>query len=87
MKHTKDPDAKLDYKIDWSPWLEGDTITTSEWNIPTALTASGQSNTGTDATIFLQGGKKGETYTVTNRITTSGGRIDDRSFTLEIKDK
>ena len=27
----KDPDAVLDYYLDWGPWLAGDTIVTSAW--------------------------------------------------------
>ena len=31
MTFTKDPDAVLDYSVDWSLWLAGDQISTSEW--------------------------------------------------------
>ena len=31
MTFTKDPDAVLDYSVDWSLWLAGDEISTSEW--------------------------------------------------------
>ena len=31
MTFTKDPDAVLDYSVDWSLWLAGDTISSSEW--------------------------------------------------------
>ena len=31
MTFTKDPDAVLDYSVDWTLWLAGDQISTSEW--------------------------------------------------------
>ena len=31
MTFTKDPDAVLDYSVDWSLWLAGDQISSSEW--------------------------------------------------------
>ena len=31
MTFTKDPDAVLDYSVDWSLWLAGDEISSSEW--------------------------------------------------------
>jgi len=29
----KDPDAVLDYSVDWSKWLAGDQIQTSAWSV------------------------------------------------------
>ena len=85
---TKDPDAVLDYSIDWSKWLAGDQIQTSDWSVSgTGLQASDESNTTTRATVWLSGGALGQSYTVTNRITTSGGRTDDRSFTVKIAER
>lgn len=31
MTFTKDPHAVLDYTVDWTRWLAGDTIATSAW--------------------------------------------------------
>lgn len=85
---TKDPDANLDYAIDWSDWLDtGDTIATSTWLVPTGLTAGTDSNTTTSATIWLSGGKGGVSYLVTNRITTTAGRETDRSFTVSVQER
>ena len=87
VTYTKDPDSNLDYKVDWTAWLGSDTITASVWTVPAALTKSNESNTDTVSTVFIAGGKKGNKYVVTNRITTVNGRIDDRTFELEIVEK
>ena len=80
---TKDPDAILDFSVDWSTWLnEGETITASAWTVPTGLTLDSSTFDDTGATAWLSGGTHRRTYTVTNRITTSDGRTDDRSLTI-----
>ena len=82
--YEKDPDATLDYSIQWSSWLtSGDTIADAEWVIPAGLTeAAASSVTSTTATCWLSGGTVGERYVVTCRVTTAGGRIDDRSILI-----
>lgn len=84
---TKDPSAVLDYQVDWSTWLDGDTITTSAWVVPAGITETTSTNTATTATIWLSGGTAGERYRVTNRIVTAGGRTDDRTITIRVEDK
>lgn len=84
---TKDPDAVLDYEINWTAWLNGDTISSSSWTVPAGLTKDSDSFTDTVTKIWLSGGTDSETYTLTNRITTSGGRTDDRSVTLSVASK
>lgn len=87
MIKTKDPDALVDYSVNWSRWLDGDEIASSTWLVPAGLTNEGEDNTTTTATIWLSGGTIGTSYTVTNRITTVAGRTDDRSFTLTIAER
>ena len=91
MKYTKDPDAVLDYSIDWSAWLPtGDTITASTYTVNSdaadAIVVDDTSFNTTTTTVWLSGGVAGQTYTVTNHITTSAGRQDDRSLTIKIKE-
>jgi hypothetical protein len=84
----KDPDAVLDYSVDWSKWLAGDQIATSAWSVSDpALEAGVDSNTPTRTTVWLSGGVACQAYTVTNRITTSGGRTDERSFVIQVQDR
>lgn len=84
---NKDPDAVLDYKLDWTKFLSGDTITASTWTLPAGLTNSGDSFTDTSTTIWLSGGTAGTKYTAHNQITTSGGRTEDRSVQIFVKEK
>lgn len=93
----KDPDATLDYTIDFSALLEdGETIASVEWEIAgddDVLTLGtgdrAPSNSDTAATCWLSGGTLSATYTVTARVTTSASpaRIDDRSFRVVIKQR
>jgi len=86
---NKDPDARLDYTVDWSPWLgTGETITSSDVVItPTGdMTSDADSADATSVTVWLLGGNVGETYTVTTRVTTNLGRTDDRSFRVVIRE-
>lgn len=87
-KYFKDPQAVLDYLVDWSEWLVEDSITNSTFAVDDAgLTIDSTSFTTTSGTVWLSGGTLGTTYIVTNHITTSGGRQDDHSFRIIIKDK
>ncbi len=89
MTFTKDPDAILDYSIDWSSWLAGDQISTSEWLLEegAAIEKVTDTKTATKATVWLRGGNAGTTYLVTNRIVTVGGRTDDRTISVKVEDR
>ena len=88
---TQDPDAVLDYTRDWATYLAGDTISTSTWIVDAGITlgtgGKAPTNNATTATAWLSGGTVHAAYFVTNRITTAGGRTDDRSFLLTIEEK
>ena len=83
----KDPDAILDYTVDWSRWLGTDTILASQWTVPTDLTEVSAAHTPTSATVWLSGGTVGQSYPVTNRITTTSGRTDDRTITIRVEER
>ena len=87
---VQDPDATLDYSIDWGPWLNnGDTIDTSTWIVESPIATASENiiNTNTTTIVFLSGGVHGQNYLITNRITTVNGLTDDRSFELRIRNK
>lgn len=89
MTFTKDPDAVLDYSVDWSLWLAGDEISTSEWILAQGalLEKVTDTKTTTKATVWLRGGEAGTTYLVTNRIVTVGGRTDDRTISVKVEER
>ena len=81
----KDPDAVLDYQVDWSDWLDSDTILSSDWTVPTGITEDSDTNTTTTATIWLSSGTVGTEYSLVNRIVTAGGRKDDRTIIIRVR--
>lgn len=99
---SKDPDAVLDYVWPWQAngWLaEDDTITDATFTVYTATGAEipdtdttpvvvdSFSFTTTDATAWLSGGTLGSVYLIVNHIVTDGGREDDKTLKLSIKQK
>ncbi len=83
----KDPNAVLDYSLDWATWLGADTISTSVWTVPTGLTRDSQSNTTTVAQVWLSGGTVGQLYAVNNRIVTAAGRTADRTLFVRVTEQ
>ena len=81
-RYLKDPNAVLDYTLDWSLWLNGDTISTATWTVPMGITSALETKTTTVTTIWLSGGTAGTEYTVAVRVVTAGGRTEDRSFII-----
>jgi hypothetical protein len=91
-KHTfdpKDPDEKADYQFDWgSKFLgSGETISASTWTLSTGITKFSDTKTTTTATIWLTGGTDGSDYDIANKITTSAGRIFERTATVPVRSR
>jgi hypothetical protein len=84
LDFTKDPDAKLDFPIDWSGWLGSDSITASLWSVPAGLTLESEVFAPAETTAWLSGGTDGAVYVVTNRITTTAGRVNEASIRLKV---
>lgn len=84
ITYLKTPSDVLDYMVDWSTWLGADTISTSSWTVPAAMSVSLSSHTTTTTTVFLSGGADGNTYLISNTINTTGGRTVTRSFQVSI---
>lgn len=86
----KDPQAKLDYSIDWTSFLEtSENIASSQWFNPAGITVETTGHTNKVATIWLSGGALGQSYELVNRITTnnSPARIDERTIIVSIVNK
>jgi len=84
----KDPNSVADYGCDWSAWLQtGETISVSAWVIQAGLTQDSDVNSGVITGVTLSGGTEYDEYLITNRITTSLGRIEDRSMKIFCRNK
>ena len=87
-KHfTKDPDDFIDYKNDWSQILVGDPIKTSTWFTEDDIDIVVHFKKAQAAIIWVKNGNVADICTLTNRISTFGGRQLDRSIILTIGDK
>jgi hypothetical protein len=81
------PGANLDYKFDWSDWLEsGETIASAIVSTTSSITLSDQSNDDSSVTIWVSGGLLNNSHIVTCQITTSLGRITARSINIYVQD-
>jgi hypothetical protein len=83
----KDPDATEDYAFNWASWLDGDVIESSIFLLPDGLTEVSSSFTSSKATIFVSGGSACGVYRITNRITTTGLRTQDKTIYIRIKEQ
>ncbi len=85
----KDPAAVLDHAMDWSAWLnQGETITAQSVQVePAGLTIGAVGRNNATVGWRVSGGALGQGYVVTCRITTSTGRIDERSVRYSILDR
>jgi hypothetical protein len=87
----KDPEAVLDYAIDWgADYLPGDDmLTASDWLVtpdePEGVSIVSSSFGDRLATVQAGGGVAGRLYRLVNRVTTQLGRIDERSIVLRVE--
>ncbi len=88
-RYLKDPEATLDYKFNWLAWLDGDTIATQVVTIDDGATveSSAITDTNTSVTAFVSGGTVGRSYVLSCKITTVGGRTDERSLTILVAER
>lgn len=87
---TKDPDAVLDYKFDWSNWLESDeTISSAVVTVSSGITKNSDSITdsGSSVTVWLSGGTQEESFYVSCKIVTSKSRTDERTMEVRVKNR
>ena len=84
----KDSDAVLDYSFDWSDWLAGgETISSHTVTVETGLTKDSDSESSGIVTVWLSGGTVGTTYKVACEIVTSASRTDERSITIQCRER
>ena len=88
--YDHDPDAFLDYHVDWTDWLPpGDTLASVQI-VPAPdvdVASSGITSSVSYAWVSLTAPVVGQKYNLTHRITSAQGRIDDRTQTLVCKER
>lgn len=81
----KDPTAILDYTIDWSAWLEDETIITSTWAVIGDVELSDDENFTSLTLVWASGGTEGTLADLTNQIVTTGGRTNEVTIRLILR--
>lgn len=85
---VKDPQAKLDYGFDWSDWLiGGEVLQASTWTVPIGLTKGTDSLGPTQTLVWISGGIEWIDYNITNHVTTTSGREDDRTLVIKVRQR
>jgi hypothetical protein len=86
---VKDPDEAEKFTIDWTNWLQGDTISSTDWysseSTSTGLTLI-ETNTTTSASAVISGGYHGGKYVLSNRIVTAAGLTKEKKLIIQVID-
>lgn len=77
---------KLDFQIDYADFLGTDTISTSNWAVPSGIAQAtpAPSNNSTTATIWLSGGTADNEYSVVNTMVSAGSRTAVRTLRIKV---
>ena len=96
---TKDPEANVQYGLDWSDWLPaGDSLSSCTVTIETitddAAPLALPTNAGTDVSITgaitnirVNAGTDGNIYNIRAKVVTAQGNTDARHFRIVVEDK
>jgi len=89
--YLKDPQSRVDYAIDWAPYLDGPTIVDSLWTVVPVETGGiaveEDSFEPARTAARLTGGLTGHSYSVSNQVTFSDGTSDARSIALRVEER
>jgi len=86
----KDPDAVLDYSVDWgAEYLAGDLIADSQWSVdpdePGGIAIVGNDFDASTSSVKAAGGIAGRLYRLVNDVALESGRSDRRSIVLRVE--
>lgn len=89
---VKDPDARVDYSMDWGASYLGDQlIETSSWSVTpqgdTAPVVEASSHDGRKTAVSISGGLVGKIYDLTNRIILSNSEKIERSISIHVEQR
>jgi hypothetical protein len=97
FEKIKAPDEILDFAIDWSnimgETVPVDVVATSAWTLEDSfadnLTIAGNSIEAPDVTVVRVsgGGRLGSRHYLTNRITTAGGQLHQRTIVVTMRNR
>lgn len=89
---SKDPEAQLFYTFDWGQWLNtGDALSSADYSIasrindPDPLLEVSSGIQGSKTYIELKNGQSGKSYTVSVKVTTTDGLVDQRYFKVKVE--
>ena len=88
----KDPEAVLDYVVDWTAYLAvAETVASAVVTVPAGITLNPTPRATVVAsptvTFWLSGGTEGTDYPIVCRVTTSSGRVDDHTLRILVRSK
>jgi hypothetical protein len=86
----KDPNAVLDYLVDWgAEYLGDDQIASSAWLVspvePGGVTIAGSDFDASSTSVKAAGGVSGRVYRLINTVELMSGRGDSRSVVLRVE--
>lgn len=86
----KDPDAVLDYSVDWgAEYLGGDLLSGSSWSVmpdePGGVAVLASAFDATTTNVTASGGVAGRLYRLVNAVVLQSGRADHRSILLRVE--
>lgn len=89
--YLKDPEARVDYAIDWGDYLDGQTIAASAWSVEPdeagGIAIDEESFQPLLTAARLSGGVIGHAYRVSNLVTLADGSADARSIDLRVEER
>jgi hypothetical protein len=80
----QDENEAVAYTLNWAGDLNGSTLSTVTWSVPSGLTNELTSNTTTTASIRLSGGTPGQEYKIECSVTSASGEDMQAHFLLRI---
>jgi len=85
--YLKDPQSRVAFPMVWTPEFAGAAaIVDSVWTVmPAGLTVEQAGVEDLTAMATIAGGRAGEVYRVTNRVTLSDGRSDARAILIRVE--
>lgn len=89
--YLKDPQSRVDYAVEWSGYVDGQTIVGSGWTVEPqemgGLAVEQDSYDLLRSAARLGGGVAGHVYSVSNQVAFSDGTLDRRSIHLRVEDR